>query len=116
MKNENKFQGEITHISKTESGTSQAGKEWKKLEFVVKEKEGDYPQSSCFTMFGEEKVEKFLKYNKLGDIVSVAYNMDAREYNGRYFTNLNAWGVRKVEDEQKEVVTESKEESGDLPF
>tara|TARA_R110000824_G_scaffold210581_2_gene396474 strand:- start:866 stop:1243 length:378 start_codon:yes stop_codon:yes gene_type:complete len=84
--------GTITKVSDVQEGTSKAGKSWKKLGFLV-EAEGEYPKDVYFTVFGEEKVDNFLKYNKVGQTVDVSFNVESREYNERFYTDLQAWKV-----------------------
>jgi len=99
QKDELKIKGEIKKILDVQEGTSKAGKEWKKLDFVVVKGVGsDYPKDVCFTIFGEEKIDKFLQYNKVGDEVSVFFDVESREYNDKYFSNINAWMVKKSSD------------------
>lgn len=88
------FKGKITHIEEVRQGTSSNGTDWKSVKFVVEE-QGDskYPQSSVFSYFGVEKVDNFLKYNKVGDVVEVSFNLSAREYKGTYYQDNRAWKV-----------------------
>lgn len=85
--------GIIQQILKAESGVSRAGNEWKKQEFVL-ETSGQYPKKICFTIFNE----KFSLLEKLseGDEVEVTFNLESREYNGKWFHNINAWKVDKT--------------------
>jgi len=105
--------GKITKILEVESGTSKAGKEWRKQVFVIDT--GDqYNPEIAFSVFGDEKVEKLTKYNKVGQEVEVAFNVSSREYNGKYFHNLDAWKIQNIDGEVKPQEAEA--ESDDLPF
>ena len=69
-----KIKGRITKVLDVESGTSKAGKEWKKQNFVIDT--GDqYNPDVCFQLFGDDKLEAFAKYNKVGDEVEVSFNV-----------------------------------------
>ena len=106
--------GKITKILEVESGTSKAGKTWRKQTFVIDT--GDqYNPEIAFSVFGDEKVEKLTKYNKVGQEVEVAFNVSSREYNGKYFHNLDAWKIQKV-DEDAKPQTVSEESQDGLPF
>ena len=59
--------GVIKEVLKVEQGTSKAGKEWKKLNFILESKDGEYTNTICFDVFGEEKVDNFVKFNNVGD-------------------------------------------------
>jgi hypothetical protein len=122
--NDLKFQGEIIKISDIQEGVSQKGTNWKKLGFLVRTN-GEYPKEAYFTVFGEEKVDNFMKYNKVGQMVDVSFNINCREYNDKYYTDLGAWKVftlkEEVTEEAKEVVADETYHSAngqndDLPF
>jgi single-strand DNA-binding protein len=94
-KNDLKFNGKITNILEVvEVGAD------KKIEFVVTETNGQYPQSVKFGIFGTEKVDKFLQYNKVDQEVEVLFNFKTNEWQGKYFTNNEAWRVNKVQSEE----------------
>jgi len=94
-----KVKGKIVKILEVEKGTSKAGKEWKKLNFVI-DTGSEYNPEVCFQLFGDEKVENFQKYNKVGQEVEVAFNVSSREFNGKYYHNLDAWKVFKSESKE----------------
>ncbi len=109
-----KVTGKIENILDTQTGTSKAGKEWKKTSFVVKT-DDEYNNLYCFDVFGDEKVNNFLQYNSKGDVVDVDFNVKTNEWKGKYFTSLDAWKIFKADNsKQKEEV--AVEEEGDLPF
>jgi len=109
-----KVTGKIENILDTQTGTSKAGKEWKKTSFVVKT-DDEYNNLYCFEIFGDEKVNNFLQYNSKGDVVDVDFNVKTNEWKGKYFTSLDAWKIFKADNsKQKEEV--AVEEEGDLPF
>ena len=104
----------ITSISEVQSGTSKAGKEWQKLTFVGTTTE-EYNNLYAFELFGAEKVENFNKFNKVGNLVDVDFNVQTREWQDKYFTSLSAWKVFKSEaNAPQEVAAESS--TDDLPF
>ena len=119
---ENTVKGTIKKIMPVQEGTSKAGKEWKKLTFVVAN-DGGYEgkeQIFAFDLFGEEKVDKFLQYNKVGQAVDVSYNIRTNEWNDKYFTTLDAWKIMKADASSEPVKTESAfetvEQNDSLPF
>ena len=105
--------GVIKQILDVEQGTSKAGKEWKKLNFILESKDGDYTNTICFDVFGEEKVDNFVKFNNVGDNVTVSFNVSSREYNEKWYTQTSAWMVRKNTSETETNLEEAKD---DLPF
>lgn len=106
--NELKFTGKITHILPVEKGTSKAGKDWQKLQFVVEEEKDQYPQSMVFTMMDSDKIDDFVKFKKVGANVEVSYNFSAREYNGKWYGDVKAWNVFSTS--KKEAKIEPKKE------
>ena len=108
-----KVTGKITKVLDVESGTSKAGKAWKKLVFTLETKE-EYNNLYAVEVFGEEKVDNFLKWNEIGNTVDVDFNVSANEWKGKYLVNLGAWKVFKAEATAKTETTEKVED--DLPF
>ena len=88
--------GKITKVLPLQKGTTKDGKEWQKQLFILDNNE-KYNNIFCFEIFGEEKVQKFNQYNKVGDSVKVDFNVSTNEWNGKYFTSLQAWKVFKAD-------------------
>lgn len=88
--------GKIVEIQDAESGMSKADKAWKKLNFIL-ETDDQYDNTYSFELFGEKKVDDFIKYNKVGDSVDVKFNIRCSKWKDKYFTNLSAWSVFKAE-------------------
>ena len=107
-----KITGSITKVLAVQNGTTKEGKEWKKLSFLVTTKE-EYNNLYCFDLFGAEKVENFEKFNKVNDVVDVDFNVKTNEWQGKYFTSLDAWKVFKNKAEEAPV---SEEMGNDMPF
>ena len=110
----------ITKVLEVQKGTSQAGKEWQKLTFVGETNE-QYNNIYAFELFGEEKVENFNKFNKVGDVVNADFNVSCNEWKGKYFTSLSAWSIFKAENSQPTSAAEPQLETNsddnlDLPF
>ena len=108
-----KVTGKITKVLEPVSGTSKAGKAWKKLVFTLETTE-EYNNLYAFEVFGEEKVDNLLKFNKVGQNVDVEFNVKCNEWEGKYFTSLQAWKVFKAEEVKEELVLTTEED--DLPF
>ena len=66
-------------------------KKFMKREFVVTVTDGKYPQDLQFELAKDrcDQVDKF----QPGDEVTVHYDIRGREYNGKYYVNLQAWKV-----------------------
>ena len=118
------IKGKVQQILQTQSGTSKAGKEWSKQEFVI-ETDEQYPRNVCFTLFGDKV--GLLNGISAGEEVEVSFNVESREYNGRWFHNINAWKIDKVSAENMPVPPPefgmddippepAEDAAGDLPF
>ena len=108
--------GKITKVLEKQSGVSKADKEWTKLSFILETNEA-YNNLYCFEVFGTEKVEQFEKYNKVGQEVKVDFNVSTNEWNGKYFTSLQAWRIFKTEQSaEAEQSVEVEDSEDDLPF
>ena len=80
--------GTITQSLPEQSGTSQAGKPWKKKEYILETIDTNFPKKVCFNFFGE-KVDQFPL--EIGKQYTVSIDIESREYNGRWYTNVNAF-------------------------
>ena len=72
-------------------GTSQKGNPWKKREYVLETQE-TYPRKVFFNFFGD-RVDQYPL--QVGQLVKISFDIDSREYNGRWFVEVRAW---KAED------------------
>ncbi len=71
------------------NGTSKAGKEWQKIDVTIQQPGEDGKEVSV-TAFGDEAIESVNRFNE-GDSVEVSVNVESREYNGKYYTNITGW-------------------------
>jgi len=86
------LQGKIIAALPVKTGTSARG-EWQVQEFVL-ETHDQYPKKMVFSVFGADRLERFKVQE--GQEVSVAFDIDAHEYNGRWFNSIRAYDVRQV--------------------
>lgn len=117
--------GKITKILPIETGQKKDGSgEWKKLSFIL-DNNAQYNNIFCFEIFGAEKVDKFNQYNRVGDVVKVDFNVNTNEWQGKYYTSLQAWKVFKSDEirdqqAQSERATQAaqqlNQEQTDIPF
>lgn len=116
--------GRVFQILKAETGVSKGGKEWSKREFVI-ETEEQFPRKVCFTLFGDKT--SLINNLTVGETVDVSFNVESREYNGKWFHNINAWKIDKPAENQSsaagvpeysidDIPPEADENGNDLPF
>lgn len=73
------------------SGTSKAGNAWKKREYVLETQE-TYPKRVFFNFFGE-RVDQYPL--NIGDVITLSFDIDSREFNGRWYTDIRGWKAEK---------------------
>ena len=93
-----------------ESGISKSEKVWKKQTVVV-DTGADYNPEIAIQAFGDDKIKDLDKLN-VGDSVLIKCNVSSREYNGRYFHNIDGWFFSKNTRTEEPVAVQS----DDLPF
>lgn len=89
--------GKIIQVLPEQGGVSRtSGKEWKMQAYVLETQE-QYPRKVHFEIFGDDRI----KANpcRVDDIVTVSFDLESREFNGRWYTSVRAWKVEKVEQE-----------------
>jgi hypothetical protein len=87
------IKGIIVKILDIQTGEKKDGSgQWEKQQFVVDTKT-QYNNLYCFEVFGDQKVDNFKKYNRVGQEVTVEFNVNTSEYKGKYYTTLSAWKI-----------------------
>ena len=81
--------GVVIAVLPERSGTSQRG-EWKSQSFVIETQE-QYPKHLCFEVFGADRIAQF--NIKGGETITVQFDIDARQYQDRWFNSIKAWNV-----------------------
>lgn len=88
------FTGKIIFALPAKSGLKKNGESWKSQEFVIENTEGQYPKKMCFNVFGDDKINSF--DIKLGEELKVSFDIDAKQWQERWFNSINAWKVERV--------------------
>ena len=92
------LEGTIRQKMGVQSGTSARG-QWAKQEFVVDFPDGNFTSQACFTAWGQDKVQELDKY-QVGDRVKVSFNLKSREFNGRWYNDLQIWRIAPAGEAQ----------------
>lgn len=74
------------------SGVSRSGNNWKKREYVLETQE-TYPKKVHFDFFGDRADQYPLS---VGDEITLSFDIESREYNGRWFTSIRGWKAEKA--------------------
>ena len=102
-----RFEGTVIAVLEVKSGVSKStGNAWMNQEYVVESNEM-YPKKMCFSVFGEDKIKQF--NIKKGDQIGVHFNIDAREWEGRYFNSISAWKVETLGESQAPAQPQNKQ-------
>jgi hypothetical protein len=95
--------------------------DWYKQE-VILESDDQYPKKICIAIWGDKIKERELQ---VGNVLKIDFDIESREYNSRWFTDLKAWKVELVKsaiigesDNKPEppIIDRKSEIEDDLPF
>lgn len=86
------IQGKVIAVLPERSGVSVRG-EWKSQTYVI-ETQGQYPKKMAFDVFGADRIASF--GIQFGEVINVSFDIDAHEYQGRYFNQIRVRNVTKV--------------------
>ena len=111
------IEGKIIQVLPLQGGVSKtSGKEWALQAYVLETLE-NYPKKVHFEVFGDDRI----KANPCGvdDIVSVDFDIESREFNGRWYTSIRAWRIVKQDatqaaPQEAEQVSNGQESGTDL--
>lgn len=112
--------GKVIDILQPITGEGKNGT-WKKQEFVI-ETQDEYPKKVCISNWGD-KLD--LNSVAINDTIKVYINLESREYNGRWYTEVRAWKMEKESSSDNpmqnvppptEAPDFSDDEMDDLPF
>ena len=84
------LQGKVIAVLPERSGVSARG-EWKAQSFVIETHE-QYPKKLCFDVFGADRLAQFNIQS--GEELLVSFDIDAHEYQGRWYNSIRAWNIQ----------------------
>jgi hypothetical protein len=84
---------------------------WKKQEFVV-ETDGQYPKKVCISVWGD-KIDTSILVP--GNMLKIDFDLESREYNGRWFTEARAWRLETADSNAASQDMPSKPASSAAP-
>ena len=86
------IKGKIIRKLDPQGGTSKAGREWKKQEYVMETLDSAFPRQVKFDFFGERADQYPLE---VGDVITLSYDIESREFNGRWYTDIRGFKAVK---------------------
>lgn len=78
----------LVQLLPVQTGTGKNG-QWKKQDIIV-ETDGQYPKKVCISIWGDKIDESQLK---MGNRLKIDFDVESREYNGRWYTDVKAWKI-----------------------
>jgi hypothetical protein len=111
--------GTVVSLLALQTGQGKNGV-WKKQEFIM-ETPGQFPKKVCLSLWGEKVDENRIS---VGEKITASINIESREYNGRWYTDVRAWKItRNGGGQQNEAppmnasfAPDASSGSDDLPF
>ena len=117
------IEGRLIQVLTAQEGQSTRGA-WKKQDFVIETSE-QYPKKVCISCWNE-KTDELSKF-QLNDNLKVSVNIESREYNSKWYTDVKAWRIDQLNDsapvsnnsksnDDVSGVSFTSDENDDLPF
>ena len=103
------IKGKLVQKLERETGVSKLGKTWEKQCILVEQSGTDYNKEVAISFFGD-KIKKIRDIEE-GSDVSVSINLSSREYNGKYFHNIDGWFIAELGQETVAPINDD-----NLPF
>ena len=89
-----KIVGTIEKLMPIQKGVSSTGREWVKQDIVMSMTNGQFVKHFAASVMGQDRIDNFNL--RVGDNIIASIDVDAREYNGRWFNSINIWKVERV--------------------
>ncbi len=110
----------ILKVSELQKTTTKDGKEFQKIGFYAEEVKDQYPKKVYFES-GKEDMIKAIQNLKVGEVITPSFNIESKEYNGKYYTTVIIWKFEKEGITNEPVNTVSNvanndNEGDNLPF
>lgn len=80
--------GTISDMSEVQSGTSQSGREWQRMDLILETPGFNGSVYKMVFRVSGDKVKDVSLYNR-GDKVQVGFSISAREWNGKWYNNID---------------------------
>ncbi|MGH7505393.1 MAG: DUF3127 domain-containing protein [Longimicrobiales bacterium] len=85
-----KITGTVQQVLEEASGEGRNGP-WRKQEYIL-ETDGNYPKKVCVVVWGDNIDEFGMRE---GERVTASIDIQSREYNGRWYTDVKAWKIER---------------------
>jgi len=89
--------GKIIQVLPAQEGVGRNGNPWKVQPYVL-ETLDQYPRKVHFEVFGEDRIKQ--NPCELDQLVTVSFDIESREFNGRWYTSIRAWKIQQGDTTQ----------------
>ena len=89
--------GKIIQVLPVQEGIGKNGNPWKVQPYVL-ETLDQYPRKVHFEVFGEDRIKQ--NPCELDQLVTVSFDIESREFNGRWYTSIRAWRIQQGDTTQ----------------
>ena len=93
--------GKIIQVLPIQEGVGRNGNPWK-LQGYVLETLDQYPRKVHFEVFGEDRIK--MNPCDVDQLVTVSFDIESREFNGRWYTSIRAWKIQQGDMTQQAAV------------
>ena len=90
--------GKIIRVLPSQEGVGRNGNPWKVQPYVL-ETLGQYPRKVLFEVFGEDRINQ--NQCDIDQLVTISFDVESREFNGRWYTSIRAWKVKEADGTQE---------------
>ena len=99
MQNSGQLQitGQLKKVMNPETGTTKAGKEWKRQAFLIEYQDGNYTKQVSIQA-KTDAVINVVSHARINDTLICDINVESREWNDRFYTDVTAWKVQVKSD------------------
>ena len=84
--------GKIIQVLPAQEGVGRNGNPWKVQPYVL-ETLDQYPRKVHFEVFGEDRIKQ--NPCEIDQLVTVSFDIESREFNGRWYTSIRAWRIQQ---------------------
>ena len=95
--------GKLQQLLPLQSGTGSRG-EWTKQDFII-ETVDQYPKKVCVSAWGDKARD--LDGVAIGESIKISVNIESREFNGRWYTDVRAWRIEREGSAQQGAVPQN---------
>jgi len=93
--------GKIIQVLPAQEGVGRNGNPWKVQPYVL-ETLDQYPRKVHFEVFGEDRIK--MNPCDIDQLVTVSFDIESREFNGRWYTSIRAWKIQQGDTTQAAAV------------